>query len=52
MYDINKSWLNSDSFVKRAFAIYGYALAGVAMLYAGILALVLIGAIISIPFSF
>jgi len=39
-------WLDSDSFVKRAFAVYGYCLAAVGMIYlAFLMVFMLIGGI-------
>ncbi|MBT7929880.1 hypothetical protein HN682_08205 [Candidatus Peregrinibacteria bacterium] len=41
-YDITKSWLNSDKFVKRAFAIWGYMLAAVLMFYVAMFAVAIV----------
>jgi len=35
----DKSWLNSDNFLKRAFAIYGYAIVAHLIVCAGIFVL-------------
>jgi len=45
-YDITKSWLGSNSFIKRAFAIYGYVLAAILMVWLGLLALIFVFALI------
>ncbi len=39
-------WLDSDSFVKRAFAVYGYCLAAIGMIYLGLVVVVLVFAFI------
>jgi len=44
-----KGWLNSDSFLKRAFAVFGYSLIPVLILYGIILGIVILfGLIVSI----
>lgn len=37
-----KGWLNSDSFLKRAFAVFGYSLISTLIIYGVILGIVLI----------
>ena len=46
-----KGWLNSDSFLKRAFAIFGYGLIPMLIFYGIILGIILILVILRTIFS-